>query len=75
MRKVKNGAVVLCEAPAVGYDDQYNVVLCDWDGESVSWLEFNGDTIQGCYRGDAIPGFLRRAGMDSLNGWYEGRAR
>lgn len=73
MRKLDNGATVICDVPL---PNGWRVVLCDWDGESVSWMEGpDGSTIQGCYRGDAIPAFLRRAGLDSLNGWYNGEVR
>ena len=73
MRKVKNGATVICEAPLPN-SPGWNVVLCDWGGKSVSWMEKDGDTIEGYYHSDAIPGFLKRAGLETINGWTDGRA-
>lgn len=75
MRKVANGATVICETPCPNTPG-WNVVLCDWNGKSVSWLENaeEGYTIEGCYHGDAIPGFLRRSGLKTLEGWTNGVA-
>lgn len=74
MRKLKNGATVICEVPLKN-SPGFSAVLCDWNGKSVSWIVDEDDyAFEGYYHGAAVPGFLRRSGLESLNGWTDGVA-
>lgn len=68
MRKLKNGADVILEAPYYP-DPNVTVVLARWDRgshtELVSWfVDDEGNAECGHYLSQAVPAFCRRTGLD-----------
>lgn len=68
MRKLKNGAEVILEAPYY-WEPNKTVVLARWDrgscSELVSWyVDGEGYAECGRYQSEAVPYFCRRTGLD-----------